>query len=236
MKSTLFMRTLAAGCVLTWGALVANAATINLTPTDVSGVDTNTAQFSDGQLTITPFVHDGTGFVQDTFNGNAARLGIDNNGTNNNAVADNDDVVGNAGDEAFEYAFSPTAGLSKITYDFSRAFAAGTNDGVVFTGFRSNPNVTFSIVEPDLFAIWEAASSTLRLNIPGRLFGGAQVDINFNNVNASVGETIFMTVNDTSQAAPQLAIRGISYDIVPEPASLSIVCLAGIAMLVRRKR
>ncbi len=88
------------------------AALVSLTPADINGGDTNTASFTDGNITLTPYVHDGTGFVQDTFNANAGRLGIDNNplGTNNNGFTDGDQIVGNVGDEAMELAFRAARG------------------------------------------------------------------------------------------------------------------------------
>lgn len=230
MKRVLFSAFLAAAITAT-----VQAATINLTPTDVHGNDTTTASFSDGALTLTPFVHDGTGYAPNTFNGNPARLGIDANGTNNNAFADPDVTVGNAGEEALEYNFAAGFGLSRVSYDFSRADGPGVNDGVVFTGFTSNPVVSFSVVDPDLFAVWNGVNA-VRVNIPGRLFGGALVDINFNNPAASDGQTILMTINDTTQAGPQLAIRGIAYSSIPEPTALALCGLVAVAGVARRRR
>lgn len=218
-------------------AMAAEGATINLTPTDIHGGDTNTASFSDGSLTLTPLVHDGTGFVQDTFNGNPTRLGIDNNplGTNNNGFTDGDLIVGNAGDEALEYAFAPGVGLSRVSYDFSRADGPGPNDGVVFSGFTSNPVVSLSVSDPNLFAIWNGVDS-VRVNIPGSLFSGALVDINFTNPAASDGQTILMTTNDTTQTGAQLAIRGIAYATIPEPTALTLCGLFAVVGAARRRR
>lgn len=233
--SSLFALPLAVVLTVGIGA-AAHAASINLTPADINGGDTNTASFSDGSITLTPFVHDGTAFVQDTFNGNAARLGIDNNplGTNNNGFTDGDLIVGNAGDEALELAFAAGVGLSKVSYDFSRADGPGSNDGVVFTGFTANPVVDFSVDNPNLFAVWNGVDS-VRVNIPGSLFSGALVDINFNNPSASDGQTIFMTVNDTTQAGAQLAIRGISYATIPEPSALALGSVVIGLVASRRK-
>lgn len=214
----------------------AHAGIVSLTPTDIHGDDTTTASFSDGALTITPFVHDGTGFAQDTFNGNPARLGIDNNplGTNNNGITDGDVIVGNAGDEALEFDFAAGFGLSRLSYDFSRADGPGANDGVVFSGFTANPVVEFSVADANLFAVWNGVDA-VRVNIPGSLFGGAVVDINFTNPAASDGQTIFMTANDTTQAGAQLAIRSIAYSSIPEPSSLALAgVLLGFAVRSRR--
>lgn len=218
------------------GAIAASgqAATINLTPTDIHADDTTTVSFSDGSLSLTPLVHDGTGFAATTFNGNAARLGIDEQGTNNNAFNDGDLIVGNAGDEALEFDLEPGFGLSQVSYDFSRADGPGANDGVVFSGFTANPIVTFSVANPNLFAVWDGVDS-VRVNIPGSLFGGVTTNINFNS-SASEGQTILMTVNDTTQAGAQLAIRGIAYSTVPEPTTLSLCGLVAAVGAARRRR
>ena len=222
-------------CLVLGLANLASAAIISLTPTNIHGDDTNTASFSNGDITITPFVHNGTEFVQDTFNAQPARLGIDNNGTNNNAIADADTVVGNAGDEALEFIFAADRGLSRISYDFSRADGPGPNDGAVITGFTQNPGVSFSVSDPNLFAVYDAGAGSVRLNIPGQLFGGAVVDVNFASLAASNGQTLLLTVNDTTQAGPQLAIRGIAYGTIPEPSTLALIGL-GLPMLVRHRK
>lgn len=211
------------------------AASISLTPTDIHGDDTNTASFSNGDVTITPFVHDGTGFVQDTFNAQPARLGIDNNGTNNNAFNDGDTIVGNAGDERLEFIFDAEAGLSRISYDFSRADGPGPNDGVIISGFTQNPGVSFSVSDPNLFSVYDAGAGTVRLNIPGELFSGTVVDVNFASVGASLGQTLILEAHDTTQAGAQLAIRGIGYTTVPEPSAICLGFLAAAALVRLRK-
>jgi hypothetical protein len=228
---------LAAGLSL---STVVNAAIINLTPADINGGNTNTTSFSDGALTLTPFVRDATGTpVADTFNANATRLGIDNNplGTNNNGFTDGDTTVGNEGEELMTFDFVATSGLTQISYDFSRADGPGANDGVVISGFLADPNVTFSVSNPNLFAVYSGGS--VRINIPGVLFGGALTEINFDPTR-SAGQSLTMTVNDTTQAGAQLAIRGIAYDndtiAVPEPSSLVALCVVGAGAVARRRK
>lgn len=191
-----------------------------LLPSDINGLDTNTASFSDGNVTLTPFI----GGVQDTFNGNGARLGIDS-GTNANAFNDPDVDPINGNEETLTYDFAANVGLAQMEYDFSRADGPDAADGVVFTGFLSDPNVTFSVVDPNLFAVYDGGAGSVRLNIPGVLFGGTLVAVNFNPV-ASLGQTLQMSVTDTTQAGAQLAIRSISYDVIPEPTALALLALA----------
>lgn len=232
MKSITLMRSLTAACLLVGMSAMSQAAIVTLSPTDIHGNDTNTASFSNGDITLTPFI----GAVQDTFNGNATRLGLDDAGTNNNAFNDPDIDPNNGNEERLEYAFSSTAGLSQLSYDFSRADGPGPDDGVVFTGFISNPQASFSVSDPNLFAVWDGPSATLRLNIPGALFSGAIVDVNFARPGASAGQTLSMSTTDTTQAGAQLAIRSISYETIPEPAALTLLCLGGLGLLGRRKR
>ncbi|MEM6328976.1 MAG: PEP-CTERM sorting domain-containing protein [Planctomycetota bacterium] len=213
-----------------------HAAIISLTPTDIHNDDTTTSLFSDGDLTLTPLRRDAMGVFQvDTFNGNATRLGIDDNGTNNNAFNDGDQIVGNEGEEGLEFIFSAIAGLESISYDFSRADGPGPDDGVVISGFLADPEVTFSLSNPTLFAVYDAMAGSVRLNIPGPLFSGTVVEVGFTNLQASLGQTLLLTVNDTTQAGAQLAIRGIAYEVVPEPATGLLMLLAAPLALLRRK-
>lgn len=184
------------------------AVVINLTPTDIHGDDTNTASFTDGEITLTPFI----GATQDTFNGNAVRLGLDDAGTNNNAFNDPDTDPNNGNEERLEFAFSATAALANIVYDFSRADGPGDDDGVIISGFNADPQISFSVDNANLFSVYNAGTGTARLNIPGTLFNGTDVSINFTNLEASRGETLLMSVTDTTQAGAQLAITGIGYD------------------------
>ena len=206
------------------------ATTITLTPTDIHGDDTNTASFTDGNLTLTPTI----GAGPTTFNGNPARLGVDGVGTNNNAFNDPDTDPNNGNEEILTYEFATDVGLSQIAYDFSRADGPGAADGVVFTGLLSNPNVTFSVSDPNLFAVYDVGTQSVRLNIPGQLFGGALVEVNF-APSASAGQTLTMTTIDTTQAGAQLAIRSISYTVIPEPTTATIAGIALVVGLVRRR-
>lgn len=236
----MFLRTLAC---FTAGLLLspfANAAIINLTPSDIHGDDTTTASFTDGNLTLTPFVRDASGTpVQNTFNAISARLGIDGNGTNNGSFADADTIVGNAGDELLTFEFSANSGLNSISYDFSRADGPGANDGVVISGFLADPGVTFSVSDPNLFAVYDASAGSVRLNLPGTLFNGNVEVISF-TPGTSAGQTLTLTVNDTTQAGGQFAIAGISYDndtvAIPEPSSVAALCAVGAAVVTRRRK
>ena len=213
-----------------------------LTPTDIHGGDTNTTSFSDGNVTLTPFI----GSTAATFNSLAARLGIDDQtgtGTNNAAFNDPDLDPNNGNEEKLQFAFAPTVGLSQISYDFSRADGPGTgfsNDGVIISGFTADPTLTFSATITNLFYAWDATSGSVRINIPGGAFNNDDISINF-DPDASRGQTLLLSVTDESQGPTQaqtggqFAVLNISYDVVPEPSALALRAFGGRALLRRRR-
>ena len=218
-------------------ASVAGAELINLTPADINGGDTTTTQFSNADLTLTPFV----GGVQDTFNANAVRLGIDDNGTNDAAFSD---APGTDADETLVFDFADMAGLTQISYDFSRAQGPLETDGVTISGFLFDPNA--SLTGPDESTYdqstinYDVATGTLQLLIPGGDFGNPDVTLQLGSAAASAGQTLTLSVQDSVQAGAQFAILGIQYDnnvtSIPEPTSAALLALAGIPMLSRRRR
>ena len=122
------------------GVSACYSAIISLTPGDISGLDTSTSNFDNGEVSITPLV----GTTVSTFNANAARLGIDGVGSNNNAFNDPDTDPNNGNEEKLQLVFQPTSGLTGISWDFSRADGPGANDGVLISGFTSDPGATIS--------------------------------------------------------------------------------------------
>ena len=233
-RSTPALLTAAATLAL---AGVAGAELINLTPADINGGDTTTAQFSDGDLTLTPYV----GGVQNTFNNNAVRLGIDGTGTNVNAFNDPDQIAGNANDETLVFEFSATSGLTQISYDFSRARGPLATDGITISGFLFDPMAT--LVGPasatDQSSVsYNAGTGTLQLIIGGGDFVGDDVTLQLNS-SPSTGQTLTLEVHDSVQAGAQFAITGIQYNnasTIPEPTSVALLGLAGLPLITRRRR
>lgn len=218
-------------------ATASQAAVTSLTPADINGGDTNRSTFTDGNITLNPL----EAGVASTFNDNSVRLGIDDTPTpagtianNVNAFNDVDVDPNNGNEQQLEFIFAPTVGLSQIAYDFSRADGPGDDDGVIISGFTADPGVTFSVSNPNLFAVYNSVAGAVRLNIPGGLFSGTDVFVDF-DPDASRGQTLLLKVTDTTQHGAQLAITGISYDVVPEP---SIALLGGLGLLglLRRRR
>lgn len=183
-----------------------------LTPGEINGLDTETASFTDGNLTLTPFI----GATQATFNGNAARLGIDDQGTNANAFNDPDTDPANGNEEFLQFELASGIGLSQFAYDFSRADGPGPDDGVFISGFLADPLINFTLADAPfestaLTTSYDSSSGTVELDIPGVLFGGDNIQVNFGRPAASEGQTLMLSVLDTTQAGAQLAITSISY-------------------------
>lgn len=220
-----FLRTsrlLALGAVVALSTAPACAVVTSLTPDLISLNDTETTSFTDGNLTLTPFL----GETPTTFNGNATRLGVDDAGTSNaNAFNDPDTDPANGNEEILEFIFAPGIGLSQIAYDFARADGPGPNDGVFISGFLADPFVNFTLddapfTDARLTTSYDALTGTVELDIPGALFNGNDIQVNFGRVAASEGQTLSLVATDTTQAGAQFPITSISYDDDFDPLPL----------------
>lgn len=206
-----------------------HAALVSLTPGTISGGVATTLTFTDGNITLSGFI----GSVATAFNNNPTRLGIP--GTNANAFNDPDTNPNNGNEQKLQFAFNSTSGLTMFMWDFSRADGPGADSGVSITGFSADPGASFSGNVAGISSTYSAG--ILRFNIPGATFADADGIITFSNPGASSGQTLLLKVTDEDQAGAQLAITGIQYDnAVPEPSSLLLPALAGLALAVRRRR
>lgn len=206
---------------------------VTLTPGDINGGDTNTAMFDDGSLQLVPLI----GNTPTTFNANASRLGVDGNGTNANAFNDIDTDPNNDNDERLSFSFAATAGLTQLSWDFSRA--DGANSGVFITGFSSDPGASFSGNTGGFSSVFDALTGTLSFELPNPPgFSDNDGFLDLSNPFASAGQKLELRVIDLDLAGAQLAITSISYDnnVVPEPTSFLVVASCCSACFVRRKR
>lgn len=212
----------------------AAASIVTLTPGQINGEDTNTAVFDNGDVIMRALIGGSTA----TFNASAARLGIDDQGTNANGFNDPDTDPNNGNEEMLQMEFSANAGLTQLSWDFSRA------SNVEISGFLADPGASFSGqfqdpngVVPDLSSTYDALTGTLSFALPFNIaFGNNDGFLDLANAAASAGATLTLKVSDIDQAGAQLAITSISYDNnVPAPAGVAVLAGAG-ALLARRRR
>lgn len=219
---------------------IASAAVVTLTPDQINGGDTNTAVFDNGEARLSAFI----GANAATFNAHAARLGIDDQGTNANAFNDPDMDPNNGNEEMLRMEFVANAGLTQMSWDFSRAGNTGMVGGVLITGFLADPGASFSGhhidpngVVPDLNAIYDSNAGSLYFELPFNI-GWTNDDgfLDLANAAASAGATLELKVFDMNQAGAQLAITSLSYEnAVPTPASFGLLGLAGLVATRRRR-
>jgi hypothetical protein len=212
-------------------APAASAGIVSLTPGTINGLDTNTTQYSDANVTLTP-LRSGT---PATFNANAVRLGIDDFGTNANAFNDPDTDPNNGTEEQLRFEFAANAGLTTLSWDYSRADGPDTQSGVNISGFAFDPRV--SLTGPGTSpATYNAATGTLNIQLSAAAFSDTDGVLTL-DPGASAGETLLMTVTDTTQAGAQLAVTGISYEdnvttkapVIDQPLPATVSPVVGLS-------
>lgn len=219
----------------------ANASIVTLTPDVINGGDTNRTQFTDGDATFTPFI----GANPATFNANGTRLGIDGQGTNDGAFNDPDTEPNNGNEEMLQLSFVATAGLTQITWDFSRAGGNNAPGGIEISGFNSDPGASFDGRNfapngsvPPLSSTFDPQTGTLFFELPFAIgFAGEIGILNLANAEASAGADLMLKVFDEGAGGAQLAVRSISYNnAVPTPGTLAAALTLGVGAMSRRRR
>jgi hypothetical protein len=224
-------RSLAVLAAALLAAPAASAGIVSLTPGAINAGNTATAQYSDANVTLTP-LRAGT---PATFNANAVRLGIDDFGTNPNAFNDPDTDPNNGTEEQLRFEFAANAGLTTLSWDYSRADGPDTQSGVNISGFAFDPRI--SLTGPGTSpATYNDATGTLNIQISAAGFVDTDGVLTL-DPGASAGATLLMTVTDTTQAGAQLAITGISYEdalttkapVISQPLPATVSTIVGFS-------
>lgn len=197
------------------GLLTSQAQEVVLTPAAINQGDTATASFSDDDVTLTPL----QGTTPVTFNSSATRLGIDDFGTNPNSFNDPDVMPNNGNEERLQFEFSADSGLSSISWDFSRADGPGPNDGVIISGFTTDPGATLEGGDAVDASSVTFSNGSLNLQIAQDDFGDPDGRLRLALPSASAGQTLTLTVTDTTAANAQLAITEITYESNLQPVA-----------------
>lgn len=215
MSYTSYLRRLLAVGILLTTANASQAVLVSLTPDLINLGNSATTNYTDSSVTLTPLI----GSTPATFNTNAGRLGIDDQGTNAQAFNDPDTDPNNGNEEKLRFEFQPGAGLTQIGWDFSRADGATIDDGVTITGFTQDPLASFSGNTAGFPAInYDALTGTLQFGVPVvPAFSNDDGFIDFGNPVASSGATLELKVTDTDQSGAQLAITLIVYQDDVQP-------------------
>lgn len=185
---------------------------------------------ADGKITLTPFATGGGAGVFGSTSG--CCIGVQG-GANNSAIGDADGSPLTVGDrEWINVALASDAALTDIGFIFTRANGPLATDGIVISGFASNPMAALdpAAAAAGVTATFDAGS----LYVKHGWRGGAVSMVSFANSAASLGQTLVIGSNDSGEPAPQVVINTLSYAVVPEPASLALASLAA-AFIIRRR-
>ena len=186
---------------------------------------------SDGEVTLNPLQAGGT---PGSLGSSGCCIGVVG-GTNNVAVTDGDgDPMTTDDREQLDIVLSSNVGLSEIGFIFTRANGAEATDGVVITGFASDPMASLNDDATTDGVTLNFDSGTLYVNHGWR--GGNNTTVSFADLTSSQGLTVSVLANDSDEAGAQAAISGISYEVVPEPAALTVSLLGFLGLLLTRKR
>ncbi|RIK84338.1 MAG: hypothetical protein DCC67_05015 [Planctomycetota bacterium] len=200
----------------------AHAVTFDHTSITAGAVSYTTA---DAKVTLTPFAAGGGAGAFGPTSG--CCIGV-NGGTNNGGVDDADGKPDTAGDrERLDITLSANVWLNEIGFIFTRANGPLPTDGIVISGFLSDPAATLDPAAASAGVTSTYDSGTLYVNHGWR--GGAVSVVSFANAGASLGRTLSIAVNDSNEASAQAVVNQLSYTVVPEPSAF---VMAGIGALV----
>ena len=185
---------------------------------------------ADGKMTLTPFAAGGGAGTFGATSG--CCIGV-HGGANNGAIGDADGSPITVNDrEWIDVTLAGDAALAEIGFIFTRANGPLPTDGIVISGFASDP---LASLDPAAAAGVTASFDSGMLYVNHGWRGGAVSMVSFANSAASLGQTLSIEANDSDEPAPQVVINTLSYTVVPEPASLVLAGVAAALLIKRRK-
>lgn len=181
---------------------------------------------TDGLVSLTPFALDGS-------TGAFGATGVDFYGIqgDNDGAIDEVTTGGVVERERLDVAFSPIAFMAGINFRWTRSDGPLDTDGIELSGFASDPMATV-VAGTGISTTYDSGS----LFIQHPWNGGDISSVTFANSNASLGQVISITSNDSDQGNGQTAINLISYSAVPEPAAATCLTLIGLGTFIRRRK
>lgn len=216
--------------LISLASTMAQADEVTIDHTNITaGASTYTSP--DAKITLTPFATGGGAGVFGATSG--CCIGVEG-GANNSAIGDADGNPLTVGDrEWINVALAGDATLTDIGFIFTRAGGPLATDGIAISGFVSNPMASLDAAAAAAGVTTTFDAGTLYVNHGWR--GGAVSMVSFANSSASLGQTLTIGANDSSEAAPQVVINALSYAVVPEPTSLALAGMAAAFIIKRRK-
>lgn len=211
---------LAIGGSLALCAATAQAAVI--TASDIT-IGSSTHVTGDGLVTLTPY---GAGLTVGTFSAGTDFFGVVGNGNDNNVRDGDGNPATTADREAIDMSLDATVGLSQVSFVWARADGPAATDGIVISGFLADPGATTTSGVGITYS-----AGTIYLNYAWD--AGVARTFEFSNLDASKGQTLRFSANDSNQTNAQFAFNTITY--VPEPSAALLGGL-GLFGLLRRRR
>lgn len=177
----------------------------------------------DGHVTLTPYA---AGLTLGTFGAGSNFFGVVGNGNDNNVRDADGNPATTADREAIDMTLDATVGLSEVSFIWARADGPAATDGIVISGFLADPGasttsgvgITYNAGTIYLNYAWDA---------------GVTRTFSFSNLDASKGQTLRFSANDSNQTNAQFAFNTITY--VPEPSAALLGGLGLLALLRRRR-
>ena len=167
-----------------------------------------------GPVTISAFYGETEVAPNSAINSGLSFIGVNSGDGNVNSINDTDGVSGGADQERLRLEIEAGYYLTNMVFQWTRAGGPLTNDGVRISGFASDPGAVFA--GGAAVSNVRYTNGTLAFNVAWT--AGTQYTASFtNNYSASAGGTLEITVADSSNPGPVIAVNSFTFAPVPPP-------------------